>query len=126
MALACPCGSEETYRACCRPYLMGEREAPDASALMRSRYTAYVRQAEPYLLRTWHPSTRPAALGLGGRTWIGLDVRDVTVDPRDPDHATVTFTAQWRDDAGLPGSMRETSRFLKEAGNWLYVDGEVS
>ncbi|WP_416966449.1 YchJ family metal-binding protein, partial [Streptomyces sp. Agncl-13] len=29
-------------------------------ALMRSRYTAFVRLDAPYLLRTWHPRTRPA------------------------------------------------------------------
>ncbi|WP_084106337.1 YchJ family protein [Demequina sp. NBRC 110056] len=126
MALACPCGSEETYRTCCRPYLTGEREAPDASALMRSRYTAYVREDEPYLLRTWHPSTRPDSLSLGGQTWFGLHVEEFTVDPQDPDRATVRFLAMWHTNAGIPGSMRERSRFVRERGRWLYVDGDVS
>ena len=40
---------------------------PDAEALMRSRYTAYVLKLEDYLLATWHPSTRPQQLDLGVR-----------------------------------------------------------
>ena len=126
MALACPCGSGATYADCCRPLLRGEREASDASALMRSRYTAYVRRDEPYLLRTWHPSTRPAQLDLGDVAWRGLEVAEVTVDPQDPAAATVTFVAHWVDDVGLPGTMRETSRFTRVDGRWLYVDGDVS
>lgn len=126
MALACPCGSGEPYAECCRPLLRGEREAPDASALMRSRYTAYVRGDADYLLRTWHPSTRPATLDPGSVAWRGLDVREITVDARDPTRATVAFTAHWVDDAGLPGTMREVSRFERVGGRWLYVDGDVS
>ena len=44
---------------------------------MRSRYSAYVLGLESYLLTTWHPSTRPAALNLAedaGTRWLGLEV----------------------------------------------------
>ena len=40
---------------------------------MRSRYSAFVRQDADYLLRTWHPSTRPPAIGRWN-TWTGLEV----------------------------------------------------
>jgi len=46
--------------------------------------------------------------------------------PQAPARATVTFTALWRDGEGLPRTMRETSRFVREGGQWLYVDGDVS
>lgn len=123
MTLGCPCGSGGPYADCCRPLLRGEREARSASALMRSRYTAYVRGDEAYLLRTWHPTTRPAALDLGGVEWRGLDV--VAADGGDAGEATVTFVAHWADADGEPGTMRETSRFVREGGTWLYVDGDV-
>ncbi|HMU16960.1 MAG TPA: SEC-C metal-binding domain-containing protein, partial [Thauera aminoaromatica] len=35
----CPCGSGRAFGACCGPVLAGERPAPTAAALMRSRYT---------------------------------------------------------------------------------------
>ena len=126
MALACPCGSGEPYADCCRPLLRGEREAPDASALMRSRYTAFVRGDVAYLSSTWHPSTRPKRLDLEPVQWRGLEVGEFTENSAGTPSATVTFTAHWLDDAGLPGTMREKSRFVRENGRWLYVDGELS
>ncbi|MFV0632924.1 YchJ family protein [Demequina sp.] len=93
---------------------------------MRSRYTAYVRGDEPYLLRTWHPSTRPPQLDLGEVRWRGLAVLDFTENSEDPQAATVTFVAHWEDETGLPGTMHETSRFVREDDRWLYVDGDVS
>src|SRR5687767_1109085 len=55
----CPCGGP-SLATCCGPYLDGTALPPTAEALMRSRYTAYTLKNEPYLLATWHPSTRPA------------------------------------------------------------------
>ncbi|MQM32004.1 MAG: hypothetical protein CRU78_16430, partial [Candidatus Accumulibacter phosphatis] len=57
----CPCGSERPYAECCGPLHDGAA-APDAAALMRSRYSAYVLAIEAYLLSTWHPSTRPTQI----------------------------------------------------------------
>ena len=57
----CPCGLPAAYTACCGRWHAGplHLQAPDAPALMRSRYTAYVLQRGDYLLDTWHASTRP-------------------------------------------------------------------
>jgi len=40
---------------------------------MRSRYSAYVLKLEPYLLATWHATTRPATLDLAADNikWLG-------------------------------------------------------
>jgi SEC-C motif-containing protein len=57
----CPCGGP-TLASCCGRYLRGGASAPDAEALMRSRYTAFVLDDREHLLATWHPSTRPAQL----------------------------------------------------------------
>ena len=45
----CPCGSGADYSSCCGPYIDGDRPAPTAEALMRSRYTAHVKLAADYL-----------------------------------------------------------------------------
>ena len=90
---------------------------------MRSRYTAYVLGAEPYLLQTWHPDTRPAALNLAtdrANKWLGLSVRRIEVTG--PDTALVEFVARYKV-AGRAHRLHEVSRFVRENGRWLYCDG---
>lgn len=48
----CPCCSGATYEACCAPYHRGDREPPDAVALMRSRYSAFALGEAEHLTRT--------------------------------------------------------------------------
>jgi len=123
----CPCGSGAAYRECCGPFVRRETEAPTAEALMRSRYTAYVRRDEPYLLRTWHASTRPASLGLqlDDTVWLGLEVTDRDAGGLDDQAGIVTFAASYEDADGSVATMRETSRFVCEGGVWLYVEGDA-
>lgn len=85
---------------------------------MRSRYSAFARGDVDYLLRTWHPRTRPAGLDLDeDTTWTGLEIHAAEGDE-------VSFTAHYRTSAG-PGSMTERSRFARRGGRWCYVDGDV-
>lgn len=116
----CPCGSGRTLENCCGRYIGGGAAAPDAEALMRSRYTAYVLRDEAYLLATWHSSTRPARLDLeaGAQQWIGLKVK--SHQAQDEFHASVDFVARYRVN-GRAHKLEEFSRFLKEGGRWYYV-----
>jgi len=117
----CPCGAAD-YAACCGRY-HGGASAPDAAALMRSRYSAYVLGLEAYLLATWHPGTRPAVLDLAADNakWLGLEVRKHT--PESADRATVEFIARYKI-GGRAHRLHEISRFVREEGRWFYVDGE--
>jgi SEC-C motif-containing protein len=117
----CPCGATD-YAACCGRY-HGGVPAPDAAALMRSRYSAYVLKLETYLLATWHPDTRPAALDLAAdhARWLGLEVKKH--DAEVADCATVEFVARYKT-GGRAHRLHETSRFVREEGRWFYVDGE--
>lgn len=93
---------------------------------MRSRYTAYVLLNEPYLKATWHASTRPAALDLDAEPqfrWIGLTIKRHEVQGED--RATVAFVARYKI-GGRAFRLSETSRFVREDGRWLYVDGDVA
>ena len=123
---ACHCGSGKPYAACCGRLHAGAENAASAEALMRSRYSAYVLGLEPYLLATWHASTRPAALHLAedaGTKWLGLEVK--RQQAQDASHATVEFVARYRI-AGRGHRLHETSRFVREDGRWFYVDGDAS
>jgi SEC-C motif-containing protein len=117
----CPCGAA-SYAACCGRYHNGIA-APDAAALMRSRYSAYVLKLQDYLLATWHPSTRPAALDLAADNtkWLGLEVIKHLTESEDC--ATVEFVARYKI-GGRAHRLHEVSRFVREEGLWFYVDGE--
>jgi SEC-C motif domain protein len=114
----CPCDSNLPYDACCGPLHRGEGTAGTAEALMRSRYSAFVRGDVAYLLASWHPSTRPERLDLDPRVrWAGLEVLASAGGVFDT-HGTVEFKA--RHDRGV---QHERSRFRREDGRWYYVDG---
>jgi len=123
-ALTCPCGRPRPYADCCAPLHAGQ-PAEDAESLMRSRYSAYVLGHATYLMATWHPDTRPAALDLDAEPkpkWLGLTVlRHKAVDAG---HAIVEFVARYKIQ-GRALLMHETSRFVRLDGRWLYHEGEV-
>lgn len=124
-AQRCPCGSGDLFDACCGPVLAG-RPAPTAERLMRSRYTAFAIGDAGYLLRSWHPSTRPTSLDLDPEVrWLRLDIlAKVGGGPFDAE-GVVEFEAIHRDANGR-GVLHERSRFVREHGHWYYVDGDLS
>lgn len=132
----CPCGRRDRkgsalpYAQCCGRYVddFERMPAPDAESLMRSRYTAFVRERADYLLATWHRSTRPASLDFEpGVKWLGLDVRARSAS--DADHAEVEFVARQRGKSGAALRLHERSRFVREPDGdlerWYYVDGDL-
>ena len=119
----CPCGSGLDYGRCCGPFLDGHDQAATAEALMRSRYTAYVRRQIPYLLASWHPSTRPEGLELEESLgWQGLTVLATVNGEADDQDGIVEFAAAFSYQ-GHRQQLRERSRFVREEGRWFYVDG---
>lgn len=121
---ACPCGSEQPYAMCCGRWHMGwskQAYAPNAQALMRSRYSAYALGLVDYLLATWHPSTAPGELELPPVKWLGLEVRQAV---ESGDTAVVEFVARCRVH-GRAERMHELSRFVRQDGCWYYIDGHT-
>lgn len=96
---------------------------------MRSRYTAFTRNAIDYLVATHDPETLDAiepddlAGFAASAKWLRLEVR--ATDAGGPDDAVgrVRFTA-WFEVDGVPQAMAQDSRFRRLAdGRWVYVDG---
>jgi SEC-C motif-containing protein len=119
----CPCGSTSAYAACCGRWHAGplHLQAPTPQALMRSRYSAFVRDLRGYLLDTWHPSTRPATIEPPepGLRWLGLEVKREAMAGEDA--GIVEFVARSKL-GGRAHRLHETSRFVREGGRWYYVD----
>ncbi len=99
---------------------------------MRSRYAAFAVGDGAYLLRTWHPRTRPERLDLDPTThWTGLRVLRTERGTPDDEDGIVEFVARWTEPstpspgtARRRGELHEVSRFARRAGRWLYLDGD--
>lgn len=126
LAILCPCSSNKKYTDCCGLYIDHHEIPATAEALMRSRYTAYTLLNETYLRDTWHASTRPEQLGLADEAhskWLGLEVKRHEL--QDETHALVEFVARYKT-GGRAHRLHEVSRFVREDGRWLYLDGETN
>ncbi|OLN27723.1 UPF0225 protein YchJ [Desulfovibrio sp. DV] len=126
----CPCASGAAYADCCGPLLSGKRRAETAEALMRSRYTAYVRSDAVYLERTLLPRKRvgfdaAALLAWNAQTaWTGLRILATSQGGAADETGVVEFVASYvRDET--PEDVHEVSRFRKKGGVWFYVDGHL-
>lgn len=120
---ACNCGDSRPYEACCGRYLEGTDRPQLAEQLMRSRFTAYARgnldyvvaselNADPEAVSNWMKQTR----------FLRLRVLSAQGGP-DDDEGSVTFEADL-ETAGRAHTHRETSRFRKIDGNWIFIQGK--
>ena len=99
---------------------------------MRSRYAAFAVGDDAYLVRTWHPRTRPPHLDLDPATrWTGLTVLRTERGAVDDEDGLVEFVARWTEPAAPStragrrrGQLHEASRFALRARRWFYLDGE--
>ncbi|WP_433700857.1 YchJ family protein [Nocardiopsis sp. CA-288880] len=118
----CPCGRPESYGDCCGRLHSGTAAASTAEQLMRSRYSAFAVSDRDYLLRSWHPRTRPADLDLDARTqWVRLEILSTGEGTPFHNEGTVAFRAVYREN-GREGELVEHSRFLRHEGAWVYLD----
>ena len=139
----CPCGSRKLFSQCCQPFHQGKALPPTAEALMRSRYSAYATKNVQYIVDTTHTGLnelylkddgvslrKDAAATAEKINWERLVVQE-TEDVSDTE-AFVTFQVYFKvkkqQGSRAQGfhvqTFVEKSRFLREDGKWLYVDGE--
>ena len=125
---SCPCGNAR-FDECCKPYLSGAASAPTAEALMRSRYSAYVKEQIDYLAQTLHPKERPTFDPAAAREWaksaqwLGLEIMWAKGGPAD-EQGQVEFVARFNQN-GADHAHHEVSRFRKVDGQWYFLDGRV-
>ena len=91
---------------------------------MRSRYSAFANDNRDYLIASWHPATRPEKLQLEQEMeWGGLSIEQTLKGQPGDSSGVVQFCARYRH-GGVPGELRERSRFEQIDGRWYYLDGE--
>lgn len=127
----CPCHSGFLYSACCQPYHEGV-PPPNASALMRSRYSAFALNLPQYIIQTTHPKnpqyqnntskwTQELQTFSRQTEFIGLEILEIKEN--EPE-AYVTFHAKLKQ-MGKDASFTEKSRFAKENQHWYYLEGSI-
>jgi SEC-C motif-containing protein len=125
----CPCGSGLGFASCCEPYITKKSSAPDALALMRSRYSAYATGAVDYIVDTCADGTegvdREATRRWAeGSEWLGLRIVRSELGGEPDETGTVEFVATFVQ-GGLKDDHHEIAKFIKKEGLWLYTEGEI-
>jgi SEC-C motif domain protein len=127
----CFCGSIWEYENCCEPLHTQKIFANTAEQLMRSRYSAYVKNLSNYLLNTSHPSTRKNYNKIDIETWASqnswqkLQIIKVKKGLKNDSEGIVEFKAFFLDKDGVAQKHHEKSTFVKEGIIWYYLKGKV-
>lgn len=88
---------------------------------MRSRFSAFVVNDAPYLLRSWHPKTRPPGIQFDPELrWSRLDVLGTSAGGLLDAEGSVEFRALYRRH-GQSDVLHERSRFVRHNGLWVYL-----
>lgn len=128
--MPCPCGSGQTFEDCCAPLLAGS-PATTAEALMRSRYTAYVKGDVDYIERTCAKTAREefnrpeVARYIDEMDWQGLDILRVTDGGVEDERGVVDFAFRLKH-KDKAYTQREIATFERIEGHWYYTDSEFN
>ncbi|GAD79354.1 YchJ family metal-binding protein [Vibrio ezurae] len=124
----CRCHSHKPYQDCCQPIHLDPRQALVPEQLMRARYCAHELKLVDFVIQTYHPSCHASedadaiAESVSG-DWSKLEVVNSESGSND-NEGFVTFNAYFSEDK-RQYSFTEKSRFVREDGQWFYIDGEM-
>ena len=126
---SCPCGSLQSYQTCCEPLHQGQQQAQTAEQLMRSRFTAFCKGQVEYLIESLHPSKRQAddrqvlSKNIAHNQWLSLKILGQKNGTSQDVQGSVEFVAFYQNQE--PGQLHELSQFIKEEGQWFYLEGDM-
>jgi SEC-C motif domain protein len=131
MSRLCPCTSKLTFDKCCEPYIVGKKTPDTPGKLMRSRFTAYALGNVDYLIATTSEEERAKldrqelANYCRSVSCISLKILKTEAGGSGDEEGTVLFHASLQIN-GKRMLHRELSRFKREEGRWVYVDGDTN
>ena len=131
-AKTCPCGSGKAWADCCQPIIKGKAKAPTAEALMRARYSAYVKHEIDFIAKSCVRREGENDIDLDETRrwseeseWLGLKIHSVKGGGANDDEGKVEFSALYARN-GLKDEHRELASFRKVDGAWMYSEGEIA
>jgi len=132
----CGCGSDLSYSQCCSTYHSSlSCDAPNPSALVRARYTAFRYRLPDFLMATTDPEGDEFQADASAwkkdllqfcdtMEFQGLTVETEEADAEPP---TVEFRATFAQKGTLKlVDACEKSEFIRREGKWLYTRGKVT
>ncbi|MBW8190189.1 zinc chelation protein SecC [Neiella marina] len=119
----CPCGSMLAAKQCCSAIHLNPKLARHPEQLMRARYSAHATGDLDFILKSWHPSTRPADADAiktwnDSCAWLALNVAQ---SHKLGTKGVVEFVALYRQSGQLK-QHHEVANFRFEKGRWWYLD----
>ena len=127
----CPCGSGKKYGECCEPIIKGTVAAPTAEALMRARYTSYVKQEINFIIDSCEEGEKIAEIDRKATEdwskkseWHGLKILRTEKGTEKDEEGLVEFEAIYTQH-GIRDTHHETGYFKKINGKWFYSVGQV-
>lgn len=130
----CPCGGmgrARFYSDCCGQLHQGLKTASSPEQLMRSRYSAFVKEHADYLVQTLHEDKRlnnssdALKKSFSHTEWHSLKIVESTAIKNH--RGEVEFVAFYTDANSSNKTLEqlhERSRFIFENNAWYYVDGD--
>ena len=98
----CPCGSGKDYAECCEKIIKGTEKAKTAEALMRARYTAYVKHEIDFIINSCEKGEKIAEIDRkatedwsNNSTWHGLKILRTEKGTENDDEGIVAFEAEY-------------------------------
>ena len=125
---ACLCNSQLNYGDCCQPYHLDIKTPATPEQLMRSRFSAYALKNASYVFKTYakekqaqNPVNEIADFANSCR-FVNLVVRDTQ---QSDERGYVAFNAYYFYQ-NLYCELDEKSDFIKEDGEWRYLEGIIN
>lgn len=125
--MKCPCGSENTYTKCCGQYHSGKSLAPTAEALMRARYSAFVKNEMEFLQDTTDPQSLAKIDNEANKQWAEVakfQKLEIVSSEETGNKGLVEFKAYYQVD-NEDYIHHEVSTFRKQAGEWFFKSGKI-
>ncbi|MCO4753847.1 MAG: YchJ family protein [Bacteriovoracaceae bacterium] len=129
--MSCPCGTEKAYEECCELLHEGKAKAQSAEQLMRSRYSAFVKQKINYIGETHIPGTTDfdaseAEQWANQSIWKGLEIVKTQLGEEKDQTGVVEFKALYSDQKEENNFLHhEVAKFKKIEDVWYYEDGQI-
>lgn len=130
MSDLCPCGSGQTFDACCERFLIEQALPKTASQLMRSRYCAYAMGVIDYLYKTSGARVRKEFDAENSRKWAesakwnGMEILKVEGGTEADATGSVEFMARYAV-KDKEFEHHEVAQFEKIDGTWSFIDGKI-
>ncbi|MGO2291392.1 MAG: YchJ family protein [Pseudoalteromonas sp.] len=124
---ACLCGSLQNYKDCCEPLHSGKSSALTPEQLMRSRYAAYALKNATYIHQTYaqeKQSQNPIKEIADFANSCRFSELKIIASSSEEHTGIVEFCVSYFYQ-NLYCQLHEKSSFIKEDGNWRYLDGEI-